>query len=68
MARPALAGFLIELRRKSKNPPFFDSRKVFSLKNYMYKLIREINLYNKDIMPGLKILPVFLEKKFYVRV
>ena len=61
---PALAGFLIELRRKSKNPPFFDSRKVFSLKNYMYKLIREINLYNKDIHARVKDIACFLEKNF----
>lgn len=45
----ALANFLIELRQKSLDLPFLDPSKAFSLKDYVYKLIREINLYNKDI-------------------
>ena len=60
----ALAAFLIELSRKSKNLPFYDFRRVFSLKDYMYKLIREINLYNKDIKDKIKDIAVFLEKDF----
>ncbi|HUN53584.1 MAG TPA: aminoglycoside phosphotransferase family protein [Smithella sp.] len=60
----ALAAFLIELRRKSQNLPFSDSRKVFSLKNYMYKLIREINLYNKNIKNHINDIACFLEKDF----
>jgi homoserine kinase type II len=60
----ALAAFLIELRTKSKNLPFSDSRKVFSLKDYVYKLISEINLYNKDIKDEIKDIAVFLEKDF----
>ncbi len=61
---PALAGFLIALHHKSKNLPFFDPGKVFSLKNYVYKLIREINLYNKDIKAEIKDIKSFLEKDF----
>ena len=61
---PALACFLIELRRKSKKLPFFDSRQVFSLKNYIYKLIREINLYNKHINSEIRDVAGFLEKDF----
>ena len=60
----ALADFLIALSRKSKNLPFYDSRQAFSLKDYMYKLIREINLYNKDIKDEIKDIAVFLEKDF----
>jgi homoserine kinase type II len=61
---PALADFLIELRRKSQKLPFCCSRKIFSLKNYVYKLIREINLYNKDIKSEVNDIAVFLEKDF----
>jgi homoserine kinase type II len=61
---PALATFLIELHRKSKNMPSPDSRNVFSLKDYIYKLIREINLYNKDIKSEINDLACFLEKDF----
>ena len=61
---PALADFLIELRRKSHGLPFFDPSKAFSLKDYVYKLIREINLYNKDIKDEIKDIAGFLEKDF----
>ena len=60
----AFADFLIELRRKSQNLPFFDPSKAFSLKDYVYKLIREINLYNKDIKDEIKDIAGFLEKYF----
>ncbi len=60
----ALAALLIELRRKSKNLPLADSRKVFSLKNYIYKLIREINHYNKNIKGEINDIASFLEKDF----
>jgi homoserine kinase type II len=60
----ALAAFIIELRRKSQGLSFADSRSVFSLKNYVYKLTREINLYNKDIRDEIKRVVSFLEKDF----
>jgi len=60
----ALADFLIELRRKSLALPFVDPSKTFSLKDYVYKLIREINLYNKDIKDEIKDIAGFLEKNF----
>ncbi len=59
-----LANFLIELRRKSSGLPFFDFSKTFSLKDYVYKLIREINLYNKNIVSDIKDVACFLEKDF----
>ena len=61
---PVLADFLIELRRKSHGLPFFDPSKSFSLKDYVYKLIREINLYNKDIKNEIKDIDAFLKKDF----
>jgi homoserine kinase type II len=61
---PVLANFLIELRRKAHGLPFFDPSKTFSLKDYVYKLIREINLYNKDIKDEIKDVAGFLEKYF----
>ena len=60
----ALADFLIELRRKYHALPFYDFHKVFSLKDYVYKLIRDINLYNKDIKDDIKDIANFLEKDF----
>ena len=61
---PALAEFLINLRRKSKSLPLQNPGNVFSLKDYIYKLIREINLYNKDIKDEIKNVARFLEKDF----
>ncbi|MFZ2394933.1 MAG: GIY-YIG nuclease family protein [Smithella sp.] len=61
---PALALFLIDLRRKSKSLPFQNPGNVFSLKDYIYKLIREINLYNKDIKDEIKNVARFLEIDF----
>lgn len=61
---PALADFLIELRRETSGLPFIGSSKIFSLKDYVYKLIREINLYNKDIKNEIKDVAGFLEKDF----
>ena len=61
---PALADFLIELRQKSLDLPFLDPSKAFSLKDYVYKLIHEINLYNKDIKDEIKDIDAFLKKNF----
>jgi homoserine kinase type II len=61
---PALADFLIELRRKSPNPLFRHAQNIFSLKNYVYKLIRDINLYKKDIKSEVNDIACFLEKDF----
>jgi len=61
---PVLANFLIELSRKSLDLPFLDPSKAFSLKDYVYKLIHEINLYNKDIKDEIKDIDAFLKKNF----
>lgn len=61
---PVLADFLIELRRKTSGSSFLDPTKTFSLKDYVYKLIHEINLYNKDIKNEIKDVAGFLEKDF----
>ncbi len=60
----ALADFLIELRGKAKNLLSVNADDVFSLKNYIYKLIREINLYNKNISAEINSVAGFLEKEF----
>ena len=60
----ALADFLIKLHRKSQNLPTFDSCHVFSLKDYIYKLVREINIYNKDIRNEINDIVCYLEKYF----
>lgn len=60
----ALAAFLIKLRHASKKIPLCNSGEGFSLKNYIYKLVREINLYNKDIKKEVQGIAGFLEKDF----
>ncbi|HNY51584.1 MAG TPA: phosphotransferase [Smithella sp.] len=60
----ALADFLIALRRKSQKMTLAGSRGVFSLRNYIYKLVREINLYNKDIKNDINSVVGFLDKDF----
>jgi homoserine kinase type II len=61
---PVLADFLIELSRKTQNRSFFKLHRIFSLKNYLYKLIHEINLYNKDIKSQVNDIAGFLGKDF----
>ncbi|MFA5321672.1 MAG: phosphotransferase [Smithella sp.] len=61
---PALAAFLIELRHKSRTMSLQNSGGVFSLSAYIYKLIREINLYNHDIKDVIENVAGFLEKDF----
>ena len=61
---PALADFLIELHSKAKSLPSNGAGSVFSLKDYIYKLIREINLYNKNIRAEINSIAGFLEKEF----
>jgi homoserine kinase type II len=60
----AMADFLIALRRKTKSMPSGNAGAIFSLKAYMFKLIREINLYNKDIKDEIQNIAGFLEKDF----
>ncbi len=60
----ALANFLIELRQKSLDLPFLDFSKAFSLKDYVCKLISEINLYNQDIKDEIKDIESFLKNFF----
>jgi homoserine kinase type II len=60
----ALADFLIELYGKAKNLFAAKADDVFSLKKYIYKLIREINLYNKSISAEINSIAGFLEKEF----
>jgi len=60
----ALAAFLIELRHTSKEMPSHCSDGIFSLKKYIYKLVREINLYNSDIQDEIQTIAGFLEKDF----
>jgi len=59
-----LADFLIELGNKSKKIPFFNSSTLFSIKDYIYKLISQIKTNDPDVL--IKIEPVlcFLENRF----
>jgi homoserine kinase type II len=60
----ALAAFLIGLNSKVKNLPSGAAGNVFLLKDYIHKLTREINLYNKDICAEVNSIAGFLEKEF----
>ena len=60
----ALANFLVELQGKAKNLLAAKADDAFSLKHYIYKLIREINLYNKNISAEINSVADFLEKDF----
>ncbi len=60
----ALASFLIDLRRKSRALLPVVSCNMFSLKNYIHKLVREINFYNKDIRQEINNIGGFMEKDF----
>lgn len=58
----ALARFLIELRGQSQNVPLFDLQKPFSLKEYIAKLARSIDLYNESVQVRANDILDFLEK------
>ena len=57
----ALADFLINLRAKSKKLP---PGRVFSLRDYVDKLVREINQYNENIKDEINDIASFLENDF----
>jgi homoserine kinase type II len=58
-----LAKFLIDLREKSKDLPFFHTKKTFSLKDYVYRLAGHVKMYKPSLQE--EIVPVmdFLEKE-----
>ncbi len=60
----ALAGFLINLSAKTKNLPLWYSGNIFSLRGYVDKLVREINLYNENIKDEINDIASFLENDF----
>lgn len=55
---PVLADFLIKLRTTSFDIPFFDRKKVFSMKNYLYRFMRQVQYRDpkliKDINPAIQ--------------
>ena len=61
---PVLAGFLIELREKSKEIPFLDMKKIFSLKDYVYRLAGHVKMYHDADKGEIPFVMDFLEKEF----
>lgn len=59
----ALAEFLIDLRQAGETP-FFNTKKVFSLKSYIHKLVRNIATYKGDVLSDIKDIVDLLEKDF----
>ncbi len=60
----ALADFLIELRDKSGEAPYFSGRKVFSIKNYIQQLLREIKENEPGLREEIQSVVDFLEERF----
>jgi homoserine kinase type II len=59
-----LSRFLIELREKSRGIPFFTLEDRFSIRNYIYSLVRQIDKHVPELMPRIIPVLVFLEKDF----
>ena len=60
----AMADFLIELRKKSKELPCFNSLTPFSIKDYIYNLISQIRKNDPEVLGKIEPVLCFLEKKF----
>ena len=59
-----LAGFLIDLREKSRAIPFFDRTAPFSLKQYIRTLLIQIGRYEPERLTDIQPVVEFLEKRF----
>ncbi|MDP2861715.1 MAG: phosphotransferase [Desulfobacterales bacterium] len=59
-----MADFLIELRKKSKEIPCFNSLTPFSVKDYIYKLISQIKAHDPDVLSRIRPVISFLENRF----
>ena len=59
-----MADFLIELRKKSKELPFFNSLTPFSIKDYIYKLISQIKTNDPDLLSKIGPVLSLLENRF----
>ncbi|MDD3374532.1 MAG: phosphotransferase [Candidatus Omnitrophica bacterium] len=59
-----LADFLIELKKKTQDGMLLKDEKQFSIKKYVYRLLREIKAHQKDIKREVDAVVCFLEKEF----
>jgi homoserine kinase type II len=59
-----LSRFLIELREKSRGIPFFSLEDRFSIRNYIYSLVRQIDKHAPELMQRLSHVLVYLERDF----
>ncbi|HOG17991.1 MAG TPA: phosphotransferase [Syntrophales bacterium] len=60
----ALARFLNELRDKSRGLPFFAAEEFFSIKAYIFALVRQIERHRPEIVPRVRQVVGFLERGF----
>jgi|WetSurMetagenome_2_1015567.scaffolds.fasta_scaffold161393_1 homoserine kinase type II len=60
----ALSDFLIELREKSRGIPFFSLEDRFSIKSYIYTLVRQIEKHAPGLMQRLHPVLAYLERDF----
>ncbi len=61
---PVLAKFLIDLREKSKDIPFFNPQRSFSLKDYIDRLVGHVKMYKTSLREEVVGVMDFLEKEF----
>ncbi len=59
-----LAEFLINLREKSPEVPYSDGTKPFSIKDYIYALVHQVQQYKPDLIDKIKPVIRFLENGF----
>ncbi len=59
-----LAGFLIDMRARSENVPYFDISKTFSIKTYIYELADQIKEHELELSQRITPVIKFLEKNF----
>jgi homoserine kinase type II len=57
----ALARFLVDLREKAQELPSFGGKKIFSLKDYVYRLVKNIETYHSAIHKEVSFVMDFLE-------
>jgi homoserine kinase type II len=59
-----LAEFLINLRKESEAIPYFDSRDVFSIKDYVYDMRAKLEQHESELSKKIKPIIGFLEDRF----
>ncbi|MCK5215104.1 MAG: aminoglycoside phosphotransferase family protein [Candidatus Omnitrophica bacterium] len=62
---PVLAEFLIQLKVKARNIPYFEEKEAFSIKNFIDEFIAKLSTHNPELVPPVKEPLRWLESKFF---